>query len=317
MTEPIIGLDHVSKIYALRRTSFRGPHPELRAVRDVTLAIEAGRTVGVVGESGSGKSTLGRMALAMLQPTEGTVLIDGVDPSAVRGRERRMLRRKVQGIFQDPTSALNPRQSVGDSIAESLIVGGYRGAELRERTDALLELVGLDPRRSGDRPRQFSGGQRQRVVIARALAAEPSALIADEPVSALDVSVQAQVLNLFRDLQLGQNLASLFISHDLAVVAFVADTVVVMYLGEVVETGTVQDVLVAPAHPYTIALRDAARVGEQRTELPLRIADTTEALAHQGCVFRARCPIAMPVCETERPELVDIGAGRTAACHAL
>jgi oligopeptide/dipeptide ABC transporter ATP-binding protein len=312
--EPVLALDNVTKEYALPRRSLRAPRPHVRAVADVSLSVAPAQSVGIVGESGSGKSTLGRLALAITEPTSGRVLLDGVDPATVRGAARRRLGRSVQGIFQDPTGSLDPRRSVGASIAESLEVGGLRGAALTERTAELLALVGLDPARADDRPRRFSGGQRQRVVIARALAAEPRLLVADEPVSALDVSVQAQVLNLFRDLQDDSGVASLFISHDLAVVGFVSDVVVVMFHGRVVETGSAYDVLASPAHPYSVALRAAA---SEHPEARESIALADAAPAATGCVYRSRCPIAMPVCAEVVPELVAIAPDRQAACHAL
>jgi oligopeptide/dipeptide ABC transporter ATP-binding protein len=311
---PVLALEDVSKVYTLPRESLRHARRDLHAVDHVTFDVLPAQTVGVVGESGSGKSTLGRLALAISEPTSGRVRLDGTDPSTVRGRERRRIGRSVQGIFQDPTGALDPRRSIGASIAESLEVGGLHGSALRDRTAELLRMVGLDPARSAERPRRFSGGQRQRVVIARALAANPRLLVADEPVSALDVSVQAQILNLFRDLQQQDGVASLFISHDLAVVGFVSDVVVVMFHGRVVETGSAYDVLASPAHPYSMALRAAAAETPTARE-SISVSDAEPATS--GCIYRLRCPLAMQVCAEISPKLLPIAPGRTAACHAV
>lgn len=313
----VLQLEHVSKVYRLKRTRLRQPRSVLHAVRDASFEVHEGETVGVVGESGSGKSTLGRMAMALSTPSSGLVRIDGVDAAEARGSRLRALRRTVQGIFQDPTAALNPRRSIFASIAEPLLASGMSVAAVKERVAELLEMVGLDPSRADERPRRFSGGQRQRVVIARALATLPRVIVADEPVSALDVSVQAQILNLFRDLQRTHRLSSIFISHDLAVISYVADRVVVMYLGDIVETGSVRDVLDAPAHPYTVALRDAAAAGENHEALQTTAALSVLDLQAQGCPFRSRCPLVMPVCETDRPALSPYGEGRQVACHAV
>jgi oligopeptide/dipeptide ABC transporter ATP-binding protein len=307
----------------MRRTSWSRP-PRLQAVRAVSLTLARGETLGIVGESGSGKSTLGHIALTLLAPSSGRVLIDGTDPARLRGQGRRELRRRVQAVFQDPAGALNPRLTIGQSIAEPLKAAACGGRARREaRVAELMEMVGLDPGRVGDRPRGLSGGQRQRVVIARALALEPDVIVADEPVSALDVSVQAQVLNLFRDIQRARQMSALFISHDLAVVGFVADRVAVMYLGEIVELGPTARLLEDPAHPYTRALKTAALAPGRRspaggsTPLGSTAADPVGRIddAAGGCPFRGRCPDAEPVCAAQRPALRQVSAERWAACH--
>lgn len=309
-TRAIVELDAVSKVYRLPRARLT-ERRELAAVRGADVTVRRGRTIGVVGESGSGKTTLGRLALALTPPTDGVVRIDGIDMSTVRGAELRRLRRSVQAVFQDPTGALNPRRTVRRSVEEPLRVGGGRGRALHDRVDELLLLVGIDPRTADRRPGDFSGGQRQRVVIARALAADPAAVVADEPVSALDASVQAQVLNLFRDLQQERGLGCLFISHDLAVVGFVADDIAVMYLGRLVETGPAADVLAGPAHPYTRALRAAADMTRSAER------DGAAEPPARGCPYADRCSLVMPVCHEQEPELLPVAADRRVACHAV
>ncbi len=309
-------------------------------MRDVSLTLTRGETLGIVGESGCGKSTLGRIALTLLPPSSGRVLIDGADPARLRGRARRQLRRSIQAVFQDPAGALNPRLTIGQSISEPLRASGQYAGNARQRKDAvgaLLEMVGLDPARASARPRELSGGQRQRVVIARALAARPDVVVADEPVSALDVSVQAQVLNLFRDLQQRRQMSCLFISHDLAVVGFVADRIAVMYLGEIVELGPAAAVLATPRHPYTKTLKAAAlapvpaatvastavaSTAVPSTAVPSAVPGLTETktglpVAEAGCPFLARCPDARPTCASQRPRLRQISEGRWAACHLI
>jgi ABC-type glutathione transport system ATPase component len=350
----VLDLQHVSKEYVLRRTSW-SRRPRLRAVRDVSLTLTRGETLGIVGESGCGKSTLGRIALTMLPPSSGRVLIDGADPARLRGQARRKLRRSIQAVFQDPAGALDPRLTIGQSIGEPLKAARTGSARQRkDAVDALLEMVGLDPARAGARPRELSGGQRQRVVIARALAPRPAVVVADEPVSALDVSVQAQVLNLFRDLQQSRQMSCLFISHDLAVVGFVADRIAVMYLGEIVELGPAAAVLATPRHPYTKTLKAAALApvpsahgagpgpgpgprpgpgsGPASAAAPAESVETEPATEtaglpvaataglmgqEEGCPFLARCPVARSVCASERPLLRQIEEGRWAACHLI
>jgi oligopeptide/dipeptide ABC transporter ATP-binding protein len=313
VSDAALELTNVRKSYALRRTSLWQPPPQLSAVRDVSLRLARGETLGLVGESGCGKSTLGRIALTMTRPSGGTVRLGGVDPFAARASVRRRLRRSIQSIFQDPASALDPRFTIAQSIGEPLAAGGMARSARRRAVGELMELVGLDPARMDAHPRQLSGGQRQRVLIARALAPKPTVIVADEPVSALDVSVQAQILNLFRDLQAQLHTSTLFISHDLAVVGFVADRVAVMYLGEIVELGPAADVLTNPLHPYTQLLHAASTSSSTSAST----IDTEVGVAAEvaGCPFRARCPRARERCSIEAPALRTVNDQRQVACH--
>jgi peptide/nickel transport system ATP-binding protein len=288
----------------------------IHAVSDVSLAIERGETVGLVGESGSGKTTVGRLLLGLLAPTAGAVRFDGTDLAALRPAPLRRLRARMQLVFQDPYASLDPRRRVGAQIADGLAIHGLAGrAEREERVAALLEQVGLAPEHAARFPHEFSGGQRQRIAIARALAPQPAFIVADEPVSALDVSVQAQVLALLADLRARLGLAMLFISHDLPVVRHLCDRVAVMYLGRVVEQGTVGDVFGAPRHPYTEALLSAApslHPERRRRRIILPGEPPSPADPPSGCVFRTRCPIATAACAQTVPPLT--GAGHQAAC---
>jgi oligopeptide/dipeptide ABC transporter ATP-binding protein len=295
-----------------------GRAPPVQAVADVSLSIDRGETVALVGESGSGKTTLGRMLLGLLPPTAGHISFDGIDLGTVATAQRRSLRRRMQIVFQDPHSSLDPRRPVGDQISDGLAIHNIVPPEARRtRVEELLAQVGLPPSHADRYPHQFSGGQRQRIGIARALATGPDFLVADEPVSALDVSVQAQVLDLLADLRVRLGLAMLFISHDLAVVRSLCERVVVMYLGRVMEAGSVAQVFNAPRHPYTQALLsavpslDAAR---RRTRILLSGDPPSAADPPSGCVFRTRCRIAIPQCAEVVPALINgvacIRAGR-------
>jgi oligopeptide/dipeptide ABC transporter ATP-binding protein len=298
--------------------SFSTPRGVLQAVRGVSFTLDAGETLALVGESGSGKSTTARAVARLTQPTSGQVLLDGEDILEAGRTRMKAVRREVQMVFQDPYSSLDPRRTVGQAISEPLEVHriGNR-ASRRARVLELLDLVGLDAAKFDVLPASMSGGQRQRVAIARALALEPHLVICDEAVSALDVSVQAQVLNLLSDLQDRIGVAYLFITHDLAVVSEIADRVAVMYLGRIVESGPRAEVLGAPQHPYTQALLSAApRVsgGQERIVLT---GEVPSALAPPaGCAFRARCWKASEVCATEDPRLLPIvGSAASVACH--
>ena len=290
----------------------------VQAVTDVSLAVAAGEAVGLVGESGSGKSTLGRLMLGLNVPTSGRVLFDGRDLAELSARERRASRRRMQIVFQDPQSSLDPRRSIGAQIADGLAI--HKLAPAKERphlVEELLAQVGLPPTHADRYPHQFSGGQRQRIGIARALAMRPQFLVADEPVSALDVSVQAQVLRLLADLRHRLGLALLFISHDLAVVRSLCDRVAVMYLGRVMEEGPAASVFARPAHPYTQALLSAAPSldpARRRKRLLLAGDPPSPSDPPSGCVFRTRCPKAMPECATGVPQFRDLGSGHKAAC---
>ncbi|QIE56750.1 ABC transporter ATP-binding protein [Pikeienuella piscinae] len=285
----------------------------VRAVDGVSLVIRRGETLGLVGESGSGKSTVGRAILGLNQPTRGEIRFDGSDAAI-----RKDLRRRMQMVFQDPYSSLNPRFRIGDAIAEAL---RFHAIVPPEQTDAemrrLLSLVGLPQSAAERRPRQLSGGQRQRAGLARALAVRPEFLVLDEPVAALDVSIQAQILNLLSELQVELKLTMLFIAHELGVVRHMAKHVAVMYLGKVMETGPVADVFDAPAHPYTRTLMQAMpRVNPvKRDRPPVAQGDIPSPLdMPSGCRFRTRCPLAQAICETE-PPMADVGGDQTAYCH--
>ncbi|MBL7634347.1 ABC transporter ATP-binding protein [Atlantibacter hermannii] len=289
----------------------------VHAVSEVSLQLRAGETVGLVGESGCGKSTLGK-ALMRLIPAQGQLRLNGDDVLSRQGRQLLPFRRHVQMMFQDPQGSLNPRQRVGTSIARPLEVAGWSRDAIQARIAELLEVVGLPASSATRFPHEFSGGQRQRIGIARALALEPSIVICDEPVSALDVSVRAQVINLMRDIQHQSHVAYLFISHDLSVVEYIAHRVMVMYLGRVVESGPTEQIWAAPAHPYTQALLAAAPVADPRHprgesllegELPSPLAPPS------GCAFHTRCPYAQPLCQQQRPPLQSLTSERQVACH--
>ena len=297
----------------------------LRAVDDVSFRIFPGETLGLVGESGCGKSTLGRLLIRLIEPTEGAILLDGEDIASLPTRAMREKRRAMQIIFQDPYGALNPRMSVEDIIMEPMVIHGARpDAASRARVAELLGLVGL-PARARDRfPHEFSGGQRQRIGIARALALNPRFIVCDEAVSALDVSVQAQIVNLLQDLQGELGLTYLFIAHDLGVVRHISDRVAVMYLGKIVELAPKAELYARPLHPYTQALLAAVPASHpanraRNRERRLRVAgDIPSALnPPSGCRFHTRCPLAMPVCRSEVPPLVETAPAHPVACHAV
>ncbi len=316
---PILAAENLTRVYAARGRLFGGG-TAVRAVDGVSLALAPGETLAVVGESGCGKSTLARMLLRLVAPTSGRVLYAGRDFAASDAAGLREMRRHVQMVFQDPYGSLSPRRTAGQTIAEPLEAYGIvRGAaERRERVAALLRAVGLLPEHAARYPAEFSGGQRQRIGIARALAVEPRVIVADEPVSALDVSVQAQIINLFQDLQAARGMAYLFIAHDLAVVHHIADRVAVMYLGRIVESGPKRLVYSAPQHPYTRALLSAVPrpdpdAPRHRMVLEGELPSPTDL--PPGCAFATRCPLAQPRCRAERPDLRPVAEGQAAACH--
>ena len=314
----LLSAEGLEKRFSLpgRLLSFGGGGDYLPALRGVGFRIAAGETLGLVGESGSGKTTAGRIVARLLEPDAGRIAFDGTDWLALRGAELRRRRRELQVVFQDPQSSLNPRMRAGDQIAEPLRVQRLaRGGALRDRVDALLAEVGLSAT-LGDRfPAELSGGQRQRVAIARALATRPRLVVCDEPVSALDVSVAAQIVNLLLDLRERAGLSYLFISHDAAVVARIADRIAVFYLGRIVEEGPTREVTARPLHPYTATLVSAAPdPSGLRKRIVLAAGPADARNPPSGCPFHPRCPIARPRCREERPPLVELSAGRTAAC---
>jgi len=297
------------------------PTNVVQAVDDVSFGLRRGTTLGVVGESGCGKSTLGRLVARLIEPTAGQVLLDGVDVTAAKPRQLLELRREIQVVFQDPYACLNPRHSIGESIGTPIrIQKTLDRAGERRRVQELMELVGLNPEHYNRFPHEFSGGQRQRAGIARALALSPKVIIADEPVSALDVSIQSQILNLLENLQKEFSLSYMFIAHDLSVVRHIADEVAVMYLGKIVETGSTEAVYSQASHPYTRALMSAVPVPDpQAASGRKRIVLTGEVPSPvnppSGCRFRTRCPKAQDICAQAEPRLEDKGSGHLVACH--
>jgi oligopeptide/dipeptide ABC transporter ATP-binding protein len=318
---PLVEARGLRKDYPVSAGFFGRSKLVVRALAGVDLDIRAGETLGVVGESGCGKSTLGRCLLRLIEPTAGEVRFDGQDVLALHAAELRRLRRSMQIIFQDPYASLNPRMRVGAIVAEGLEVHGLaKGAEKRARVEELLGKVGLSAEHYDRYPHEFSGGQRQRIGIARALAVGPRFIVADEPVSALDLSIQAQVLNLLSDLQEQMGLAYLFISHDLRVVAHISHRVAVMYLGRIVEQAPRETLYANPRHPYTRALLSAVPMPDPRRR-PTRTAlggDVPSPLnPPTGCAFHPRCPFAEPRCRTETPPLVAGAGGHAVACHVF
>jgi oligopeptide/dipeptide ABC transporter ATP-binding protein len=299
---------------------FSTPAGVVRAVNGVSLEVATGETLGLVGESGCGKSTLGKAILRLVPIAGGAILVEGVDIAPLGRAQLSEIRRKVQMIFQDPYGSLNPRSTIGRSVAQPLRIGGWSPAAAANRVDELLQRVGLPLDARERYPHEFSGGQRQRIGVARALALSPKLIICDEPVSALDVSVRAQVINLLEDLKAQFGVSYLFISHDLSVVEHIADRVAVMYLGTVVEIGGRDQIWRDPQHPYTKALLEAAPIANpkaararRRTALQGELPSAIEPPS--GCPFHSRCPIVQDRCRVERPELRTISGGAVAACH--
>jgi oligopeptide transport system ATP-binding protein len=318
----ILEVRSLKKYFPVRTDFFGRPRAFLKAVDGVSFSIRRGETLGLVGESGCGKSTLGRTMIHLYKPTAGEVLFNG-KPVDSRAAEKQ-LRRGMQMIFQDPYASLNPRMTVGDIVGEPLVIHGLAAAgERSERIAALLRMVGLSPDYANRFPHEFSGGQRQRIGIARALAVNPAFIICDEPISALDVSIQAQVVNLLENLQGKLGLTYLFIAHDLAMVKHISTRVAVMYLGKIVEIADGSELYGKPQHPYTQALLSAlpvpdplAKAQQERVRLTGELPNPLRPPA--GCRFRTRCRYAMPLCAVQEPGLADVGAGHhKAACHLL
>ncbi|MDX7953132.1 ATP-binding cassette domain-containing protein [Lichenihabitans sp. Uapishka_5] len=322
---PLLEAKNLSMHFSLGGRFTAGGPQVLRAVDDVSLTVERGETLGLVGESGCGKSTLGRALLRLYEPTSGQVLFEGHDITRLGLRGLRPLRPRMQMVFQDPAASLNPRRRVGELVAEPLKVHRrpdgrrYSGGDIRARLVELMDLVGLEADHLERYPHEFSGGQRQRIGIARALALDPALVVADESVSALDVSVQAQIVNLFMDLQDRLGITYVFIAHDLSVIRQVSRRTAVMYLGAIVETGPTDTIFAEPAHPYTAALIAAVPVpevdGPPRERIVLRGDVPSPLDPPSGCRFHTRCPKAQARCRTEAPQLRPMPAGQMAACH--
>lgn len=316
----LLSVDDLVKHFPIMRGVLQRQVGAVRAVDGISFDIHRGETLGLVGESGCGKSTTGRAVLQLHRPTSGSVRFEGTDLTQIKGEELRLMRRKMQMIFQDPYASLNPRMTVGEIIGEPLLVHKVATkAEADERVKQLLELVKLNPSFSTRYPHEFSGGQRQRIGIARALALQPSFIVCDEPISALDVSIQAQVVNLLEELQNKFNLTYLFIAHDLSMVRHISDRVAVMYLGVMVELATRDELYSHPLHPYSQALLSAvpipdpvAEAARQRTILTGDV--PSPANPPSGCRFRTRCPIAEAICAESRPEFREIRPGHFVAC---
>ena len=318
--ETLLHVEDLKMHFPIYRGVFQRQVGAVRAVDGVSFDVKRGETLGLVGESGCGKSTTGRTILQLYKPTAGSVNFDGTDLVTLKGEQLRQMRRKMQMIFQDPYASLNPRMTVAQLVGEPLMVHNVAtGAQINERVEHLLELVNLNPAFASRYPHEFSGGQRQRIGVARALALQPSFIICDEPISALDVSIQAQVVNLLEELQQQFNLTYLFIAHDLSMVKHISDRVAVMYLGVIVELASRDELYAKPLHPYTQALLSAVPIPDpvadsKRKRTILQGDVPSPANPPSGCRFRTRCPIAEAVCAETRPEFREIRPGHFVAC---
>lgn len=316
---PLVEVRHLKKYFPVQSGIIRRTVAHVQAVDDVSFEVYPGETLGLVGESGCGKTTAGRLVLRLLEPTGGTVLFEGRDIFAVRGGELKALRRNMQMIFQDPYSSLDPRLPIGEAVMEGLNIHGIGTPQERfERMLDTLAKVGLEPYHARRYPHEFSGGQRQRIGIARALALHPKFIVCDEPVSALDVSIQSQVLNLLKDLQQEFGLTYLFIAHNLSVVEHISDRVAVMYLGKIVEVAGRQEIFDHPLHPYTKALLSAIPIPNprlKRERIILKGDVPSPIRPPSGCRFHPRCPWARPRCSEEEPLLRELATGHRVACH--
>jgi oligopeptide transport system ATP-binding protein len=320
---PLVKIRGLKKYFPITRGVFQRHVGDVKAVDDVSFDIYKGETLGLVGETGSGKTTVGRTMLRLYEPTGGEIIFDGTNLDGLSSSEMRRMRRRMQIIFQDPYASLNPRMTVGGIVGEPLEVHRVaRGKEKRERVQELLRLVGLNPYFVNRYPHEFSGGQQQRIGVARALALNPDLIVCDEPISALDVSIQAQVVNLLEDLQNQLGLTYLFIAHDLSMVRHISDRVAVMYLGKIVELSSRDDIYLTPLHPYTQALMSAVPVPdpvieEQRQRIILEGDIPSPASPPVGCNFHTRCPKAIDVCSEEEPEFIEVRPNHFCACHLV
>src|SRR5436190_1617263 len=319
--EPLLSVRHLKKYFPIHRGVFGRVADYVKAVDDISFSINKGETFGLVGESGCGKTTAGRAVLRLLEPDGGTIRFDGMDLLSLKKQELRRKRRDMQIIFQDPFASLNPRMTIKTIVGEPFAIHGIAsGSERNDRVADLLKTVGLDAAVMNRYPHEFSGGQRQRIGIARALALKPKFIVADEPVSALDVSIQAQIINLLADLQQQFGLTYLFISHAIPVIEHISTRIGVMYLGKLVEVGTSAEICLAPKHPYTQALLSAVPTPDpaaKKRRIVLRGEVPTPINPPGGCRFHTRCPIAVERCKTEEPPLRQIEAGRDVSCHLV
>ncbi|WP_368652650.1 ABC transporter ATP-binding protein [Ornithinibacillus sp. 4-3] len=319
MSENILKINNLKKYFLVKKKILSKEASYIKAVNGVNITVKKGETFGIVGESGCGKSTTGRMILRLLEPTEGEIIYENRNVLDLSKKEMKKLRKEIQMIFQDPYSSLNPRLKVSEIIKEVLVLHKIEAkSNLNKKVIELLEAVGLGEQHMDRYPHEFSGGQRQRIGIARALAVDPKLIICDEPVSALDVSIQAQIVNLMKDLQKERELTYIFISHDLSVVHHLCDRIAVMYLGKIVEMGNKEDIFENPKHPYTKALLNAIPKIEdmQEEKLQLLTGDMpSPANPPKGCAFHTRCPFAMETCKTLEPVLDTLGNNHEVACH--
>jgi oligopeptide/dipeptide ABC transporter ATP-binding protein len=319
---PLLEVRNLVKYFPIFRGLFKRQVGQVKAVDDVSYSVMQGETFGLVGESGCGKSTTARLVLKLMSPTSGQIFFDGRDITHLDSSDTRALRKDLQIVFQDPYASLNPRMTIRQIVSEPMVVQGMKVDAANARVDHLLEICGLASEHASRYPHEFSGGQRQRIGVARALANNPKVVFLDEPVSALDVSIQAQIINLLDDLQDEMGLTYVFVAHDLSVVSHISDRIGVMYLGKIVETGTRADVFNKPSHPYTKALLSAVPLPDPRAErerkkerIVLEGDLPSAADPPSGCRFRTRCWKAVDQCASEEPALIDRGAGHPVACH--